>query len=352
MTTTTFEKPEVKQRLPFYNFDKLRSYNGTWNFCIGGRGLGKTYGMKKKVIRDAIKHGKEFIYLRRYTKELSSRHTFMADLIAQGEFADYDFKLAGDQLQFSHERARGDKGRVWKTAGYFMALSTAQSKKSVAYPLVHTIIFDEFIIEKGMIHYIPDEATAMLNFYSTVDRYEDRVKVFFLANSVTIDNPYFIQYNIEPKIDEEWIVSNDNFIVCHFPDSDDFKSEVYKTKFGRFIAETDYADYAVGNGFKDNNDNLILLKESEALYLFTLETRKGYFSVWRDYEKGQYHIQQRRPKVETVFTLIAENMRDEKRLLFRNDKLLQGLRQSFTAHQVYFDKPKTRIALIEIFKQG
>ena len=33
----------------FYSFDKVYSYNAVYNFIPGGRGIGKTYGAKKKA---------------------------------------------------------------------------------------------------------------------------------------------------------------------------------------------------------------------------------------------------------------------------------------------------------------
>lgn len=343
---------KTKERLPFYNFNKVLSYNGVLNFIIGGRGLGKTFGAKEKAVKDAIYKGKEFIYLRRYHKELQkAKATFMADLEAKGRFPNHDFRAQANTLEFCHKSTREDKKRPWKVAGYFQALSTTQGEKSTAYPYVTTIIFDEFIIEKGMIRYIPDEATALINFYNTVDRYEDRTKVLFLANSVSIDNPYFIEYGIEPKAEDEFIVLFDGFIVCHFPDSEEFKDEVYKTRFGKFIAETDYADYAVGNGFKDNHENLLAIKGSDALYAFSLETRKGIFSIWKDYTSREWYIQERRPKTETLFTVVPENMKEGKQLLFKNDVLLTNLRHSFKQGKINFDKAKSRNVFIEIFRQ-
>lgn len=337
----------------FYNFDKLYSFNGTYNFLVGGRGLGKTYGAKVKAIKAGMEKGQEFIYLRRYKDELkTAKETFFADIA--GEFPDYDFRHDRHHAQYSHIKLRDEKKRPWITIGYFIALSTAQSQKSVAFPKVKTIIFDEFIIEKGMTQYLPNEAEAFTNFYSTVNRTRDEKEItraFFLANSVSISNPYFIKYGIEPQAEQEWIKKFDGFIVCHFADSAEFKAEVYKTKFGKFIhdSDPDYAEYAVGNNFKDNHNNLLARKLPDAGYVFSLETKSGIFSVWRDWNKNKWYVQESRPKQETVYTLLPEKMAEGKLLLFYSDKQLQVLRAGFKAECVYFDKAKTRNAFIQIF---
>jgi Podovirus DNA encapsidation protein (Gp16). len=342
----------VKKGLAYYNFDKIYSMNGSYNFLIGARGLGKTYGKKVKDIKAAITKGDEFIYLRRYKEELATaKRSFFADILE--EFPDYDFRAEGNTAQYSHIRLRDEKKRPWIKMGYFMALSTAQSQKSVSFPKVKSIIFDEFIIEKGMTHYLPSEAEAFTNFFNTVDRSKDKTRAWFLANSATIENPYFLKYDIEPKAEQEWIKKFDGFIVCHFADSEEFKKGVYETKFGKFIAESDpsYAAYAVGNEFRDNNGNLVKIKSAEARYMFSLETVSGIFSVWIDWDTREYYIQAKRPKVELLFTLCPEKMATGKKLLFNNDRQIVMLRSSFKSERVFFDKPQSRQAFLKIFSR-
>lgn len=342
----------AKPRMNFYNYDKIYSYNASWNFICGARGVGKTFGAKHKAVKSAIKDGAQFIYLRRYKDELKkTKDSFFADLIAENSFPDWDFQVIGYLAQMAPSSTRDEKKRKWVTIGYFIALSTGQSVKGVSYPLVRTIIFDEFIIEKGMVQYLPDESTVFTNFYSTVDRYKDKTRVFFLANSVSIMNPYFIKYGIKPDETGEYQQYADNFIVCHFADSKDFQNDVYRTRFGKFIHGTDYADYAVGSEFKDNHDGLIGGKTADAKYMYTLETRAGSFSVWLDYSESCYYIQDKRPKNEHVMTLLADQLGEGKTLLFTSDRLIQDLRTAFKNGRAYFDSPQGRNAFIEIFRR-
>ena len=334
---------------PYYRFDRLLSYNGTYNFLVGSRGEGKTYGAKERAIKKFLKDGEQFIYLRRYKTELRSRSTFFADIARK--FPNWDFRIVGMLAQCAPVATRDEKKREWRTMGYFVALSTSQANKSIAYPLVTTIIFDEFIIEKGSLHYIPDESNVFNNFYSTVDRYQDKTRVFFLANSVSIMNPYFLAYDIRPDESNEFIVRFDGFVVCHFTNAESFQSSVYETKFGRFIKGTEYADYAVGNTFSDNNENLLLLKDSKSKYIFSLETKNGKFSVWNNAFTGEYFIQERIPNGGVLFTLEAERMSEDKIYITFNDRPLQHLRTAFRNAKVMFDKPATRNTFVEIFKR-
>lgn len=337
---------------PYYNFDKLYSFNGTFNFLAGGRGIGKTYGAKRKALKAALssKGEQQFIYLRRYKTELATaRATFLADIVH--EFPGYDFRINGSVMEASPSEDRADKkDRQWITLGYFMALSTAQNQKSVAFPKVRTIIFDEFIIEKGAIHYLPEEVTIFTNFYSTVDRYQDKTKVFFLANSVSIMNPYFLEYGIIPEVGKDFVTKADGFIVCHFPDSKDFQNSVYETRFGKFIKDSEYAEYAVGNEFSDNTDVLLSIKDYKARYMFTLECKGGTFSIWHSLQNNEYFIQSKVPKDQEIYTLVPERMAPNKILISTKDRPLAYLRTAFRAAKISFDNPTTRNTFTEIFK--
>ena len=337
-------------RHPYYNYDKLYSYNGVYNFLVGGRGLGKTYGAKKKAIKAAIEKDDEFIYLRRYKSELiASKNTFFADI--KHEFPLWEFKTNGSVALGTKDLNLSPKEKQWKILGYFVSLSTAQTQKSVAFPKVKLIIFDEFIIETGLIHYLRNEATIFTNFYSTVDRYTDKTKVLFLANSVSIMNPYFIEYEIRPDQESEFYTSHKGFIVCHFPSSKDFQKSVYNTIFGKFIQDTEYSRYAVANQFTDNHNALLGDKDPKMRYVFTVECQSNTFSVWQNYDTDNYFVQTKRPKVEFLLTLVPSKHASDKILITYNDRVLQSLRTAFRQARVTFDKPGTRNTFAEIFKR-
>jgi len=338
-----------KEVLPYYNYDKVYSYNATFMYIIGARGLGKTYGAKHRVIRNFIKNGEQFIYLRRYSTELRGRGTFFEDLADQ--FPEHDFRVEGSTAQVCSMDTRGKKHRDWQIMGYFVALSTAQAQKSIAYPQVTTIIFDEFIIEKGSLHYLPNEAKAFNDFYSTVDRWKDKTRALFLANAVSIMNPYFLEYDIKPESDTEVITKANGFIVAHFPDSQEFSTGVYKTKFGQFIEGSEYASYSVGSNFHDNSGRMLGGKPSRAYYYCSIETLRGTFSVWVDMVGPFYFIQEKRPKQEMLYTFVPETMESGKFLITYSDKIMQYLRSSFRGGKVWFDTPKARNAFTEIFRR-
>ena len=170
----------------YYNYNKILSYNAMLNFLIGERGVGKTYGASKFVINQFLKKNEEFAYIRRYKPELSlAVPKFFSALINNNEFPDNHLYNKGNTFYCNE-----------KPCGYAMKLSTAQDLKSSNYNNVKNIIFDEFIIEEGQKKlYLKNEVFIFLNLIETIARLRD-VRIFLLANAVTITNPYFLYFDI------------------------------------------------------------------------------------------------------------------------------------------------------------
>lgn len=335
-----------------YNFDKISSYDAMFNGIVGARGVGKSFGKKVDAVNKFLKKGEQFIYLRRHDKELkTAKKMFFADFAYK--FPRFDMRVVGDEAQIASKKTRElGKDRIWDVMGYFKALSVAQSEKSSPYPLVTQIIFDEFILEPGLIHYIPDEVTVLTNFYNSIDRYEDRVKLWMLANSVSIANPYFIAWGIYPDKEGEFVTRDNGFICFHFPDSSQYQSEVMKSRFGQFIANTEYAKYAVGNQFADNHDNLVGAKHPDSKYKFTIQSKTGSISIWRYAADNVYFVQRKLPKNQYIIVSEPSLMKEGVILLDYKDKNLSYLRAAYKGARVIFDHQTTReIFLNEFYRR-
>lgn len=325
----------------YYSFDRIRSYGARYLMTVGSRGTGKTYGAKKIAIKNALEKGEQFIYLRRHKVEQKGRFTFFDDIAH--EFPGYEFAVHGNEAVM---RIEGDK--KWQIIGYFSVLSISQAQKSVAYPAVTTIIFDEFIIENPQIRYLADEVRVFNNFYLTVDRYKDKTTVFMLSNSASIMNPYMLQWDIRPSA--EFVKAGDGFIVCHFADDSQFKNDVAQTRFGKFVLSTDeeYANYAIENKFKDNHGQFLGKKTGKADYYCTIRTEAGCFSVWTDLPF--FAVQEYRPKKEVIYCISHKSMQEGDIYVKPNDRIMQMLRNAWRRGRMVFDTPKSRNIFTEIFK--
>lgn len=335
----------------YYDFGPVLSKNGVFTFVPGGRGIGKTYGAKRLAIKDFIRKGEMFIYVRRYRDELKiSAKTFFADI--EHEFPDWDFQIKGREAQMASVASRGDKKREWSTMGFFIALSVTQQVKSTAFPRVTKIIFDEFIAETSVPGYLPNEYVHFLNFYNTVARRRENVRVLFLANAVSMMNPYFIALKIEPDKMGEFTRLFKGFVVIHLPESDKYKNAVYATRFGQFIQGSEYADYAVENAFADATNELVSDKPANARHEYNLMTKGGEFSVWFDRASSDYYILDKLPRDSKLnLTLEMSKMTENRVGVNFNDPLMSDLRTHFRRAKVYFKSPAARNAFAQVFNR-
>lgn len=258
----------------YWDINKSKSYNCLFNFIVGARGVGKTYGCKEEVIKNYIKRGEQFVYLRRYKEELKKVKKFFDDIADQYE----DLQLKVDPPYFKCN------GEMMGTA---MALSTAKVEKSVPFPRVSTIIFDEFILDKGYHHYLPDEVTNFLEAYSTIARDRD-VKVYFLSNALTMTNPYFLYFDISPPYGKDIKAQND--ILIEVVRDDEYSDHMKKTRFAKIIEGTPYADYAIDNSFLRDDRNFVEKKSEKARYVFGMVYKGVTYGVWIDYTKGLEYV--------------------------------------------------------------
>lgn len=318
----------------YYSLDRLLSYGAMFNIAVGARGLGKTYACKKRAIRRALEAGEEFVYLRRFQTELKHVSTFFNDI--RGEFPEWELSVDGRKAK---ARPVGSSGE-WTTIGYFLALTAGATLKSVSYPNVRTLIFDEFIIEEGTRRYLPAEVDTFLDLYSTIDRNNDRVKVFMLSNAVRCVNPYFIEWRIQTG--KTFQRRGGGYLVCELIDNEAFAGEVSRTRFGKFIKETspEYASYAIDNLFSDDTEDLLGRKPPEARLIATLRTRTGEVSLWHD--DMMWYVQRKLPRDCNVRLAYKVRARDGERVQTKGEGYMAILVHAIKNGRVRFDSIESR----------
>ena len=282
----------------FWDIGRTLTHNMLFNIIVGNRGGGKSYGAKKRAIENFIKKKEQFGYIRRYKDDLKKpMEQFFKDIT--WEFPDYEFKVESDRFMIRLKPA--DEKEKWTekdVAGYGFVLSTANNKKSISYPDITTLIFDEFLIEKGNQHYLTNEPEKLLNLYETVARPgtgHPRVVLFMLANAISITNPYFLYWGLRmpKKVDK-----NGKYIWKH-PSRpilvEDVRNEAFidkkkNTEFGQLVAGTTYAEYSIENKFLLDDDSFLEKKTGKARYYFTFIYKDRTFGVWADFSEGKMWV--------------------------------------------------------------
>lgn len=327
--------------MAWYNFDRINSYNSFFHFVLTNRGFGKSYGAKKRCIDRFLKYGEQFIYVRRYKTELKKIYKYFEDI--QDQYKGHEFQVKGRTFYIDG-----------KVCGYAIPLSTSLIEKSNPYPKVCTIIYDEFIIDKGHLRYLENEVEVMLELVSTICRTRDNVRVYFLANNVSEVNPYFTYFNI--KLPEGNIIKtfNEGTIVVEKNTDDVFMEQMKATKFGRLVKGTKYGDYSIENkSLRDSDTFIEKLPLKNCTPLSNIIYNGQRVQVWLDRKNNFYYINQK--IVFDTETLTLESV-DHSENSILNAKtirfsILDDIIKSFQVGLVRFESQQVKHIMYDIFKK-
>ena len=331
----------------YYNLHSILTRNATWNFIIGARGLGKTFSAKRYGIKEYLKNGHEFIYLRRTDVEQHRKETFFKDI--QEYFPHVEFRINGSKGEI-HKTEWAEKD--WRTCCYFVALSQAGGLKSVAYPKVHLIIFDEIFPDNQ--RYLQNEVNSFSEFYNTVDRWQDRTRVLFLSNAVQKANPYFAKYRLDigqqQTKQQQYRLYCDGFICLELADYGGFSAKVARSKFGAFLEhyDTDYADYAIRNQFRDDSDTLICPIPENASLSYVLDTADyARFGIWITLDgKGNVaqYVSRRIPNKHDrpTYTLDPTHVDEKTWYVKKTDDVIRRLTTAYRVGRLRFDSTQVK----------
>ena len=279
----------------FWDIDRTLTHSDALFFVIvGNRGGGKSYGAKKRAIKNFINKHEQFGYIRRTKDDLKdSIKEFFKDIIKNKEFPEYEFKVDGNKLYY---------------------------KKSIPYPNITMMIYDEFLLDdqSSQQRYMKNEPRALLNLYETVARPatdHPRVVLFMLANSTSINNPYFLFFGLKmPDLDHP---DKNGKYIWHHPTrpiivenvvNQKFIDAKKSTEFYGIIAGTGYDEYSLDNKFINDDDTFVEKRVSTAKPYFTFIYKNKRFGVWLSMIEGLMWVsEQYDPNYPIVYSLTMKD---------------------------------------------
>ena len=187
----------------YYDLRNILKTDCTYNIIIGERSNGKTYACLKYGVEKYFKTGEQFAIVRRWQTDIRGNRAseMFSSLIKNGEIK----KLSKGEYEGIHYWAGkffpcnyDDRGKAIyndnEVIAYPFSLSDTEHNKSISYPNITTIIFDEFITRQV---YLPDEFILFMNTISTIVRERTNVKIFMLGNTVDKYCPYFKEMGLK-----------------------------------------------------------------------------------------------------------------------------------------------------------
>lgn len=162
--------------------------------ALGGRGIGKTYG----VLKEFVERGIFFMYMRRQDKQIEAALTDVFNPFHELNTKEgYDIMTARvnrNVIGFFHsEEKNGKRVPVGSPIGIGAALSVFANIRGISGDKITHILFDEIIPEKTE-RPIRAEDSAILNAYESISRNRELdgkppLKLIMLTNSNQISSP-------------------------------------------------------------------------------------------------------------------------------------------------------------------
>ena len=189
--------------MKYYNLTKILEHKAKYNIIFGMRSNGKTYACLRHGIERYWKDGSTMAYIRRYREDFVGKRgdQLFASLTENGVIAEIT-NNKWDRVIYRARRwylARWDeeRGEIVRQEDPFcfgFSLTEMEHDKSVSYPTIRTIIYDEFITRQ---YYLNDEFVLFLNVLSTIVRERADATIFMLGNTVNKYCPYFKEMGLK-----------------------------------------------------------------------------------------------------------------------------------------------------------
>lgn len=181
----------------YYSSKKLRKVDCDYYIIIGKRSNGKSFDIKSLCLKEAYEGLGSFVYLRRWSHERTAAKTeqYFKDsaLFEKSGIENYsEVQCYTDKIFLGNINEKGQKTKEL-LVGYSLALSNDTHYKSLAFPNIKNIIFEEFITDSGYLG--REEPTIFSSVLSTVAR-DKKVTVYMIGNTINRFCPYFSEWGI------------------------------------------------------------------------------------------------------------------------------------------------------------
>lgn len=315
----------------YLNIEGLLSRPFVFNFFVGGRGTGKTYG----VLEYILKYRKKAFMIRRTQAQ--------AEIVSRKEFN--PFRPIDSEITVQAESKYHSafyKGE--DCIGYIAGLSTFAKIRGFDASDIEIMFYDEFIPELHEVK-LKHEDAALLNAYETVNRNRELnglppVKLVCAANSNRIDNIILQRFGLLRPLQkmmktgrEIWTDPDRSIQLVYLSDSP-ISAKKKETALYHAVGKGDFADMSIGNRFAELPEHIVSRPLSEYRILFKVGDLGVYVS-----RSGEMRLYVR-PTKETASRTYGTTEQEKKRLRAENPFLMQWVisgRFEFESLDVYTD---------------
>ena len=264
----------------------------TFNFIIGARGVGKTFGFLDVAQADGI----PFMLMRRQQSQ--------TDIINRPDFSPFKAICEKRHINIITESAGKYSARFIKddqVIGYTCALSTISNMRGFDASDVKLLLYDEFVPE---VHDRPikEEGKAFLNAIETIGRNreldnEKPLQVVCMANAFNIANPIFLELGLVGVAErmklkgQEIYINRERSLSIIMPKSDKIIGRKKHTALYKLTDQSSFTDMALKNDFIYNpSDNV----EPQVIKEFKPMVTVGEITIYKHKSQRLYYVSEHR----------------------------------------------------------
>ena len=182
----------------FWIKDNLDATGANYRMAFSQRGPGKSYQTKCEAIDRWLETGKQFGLIRRLDNQLtidkvSEYWTDMTEYFtehAKAVFPNFESFVivprTGKWTVYGMEEGTSKKEPLG-VIGYYFAVNCSERYKSVSYPDIDFVIYEEFMSESHS--YLPNEFDKLMSIISTIKRRRTDFVIYMLGNTVDMNCP-------------------------------------------------------------------------------------------------------------------------------------------------------------------
>ena len=170
-------------------------------FVYSGRNRGKSFEISSQAIADAWYNKRQFGYIRRNDATNYEIEQYFADkslFIKDMTNGVYEGITRDKGKLYFYKYVEDEKGNIKRITsdtpcGFFFALSRQSSYKSLQFPELYTLIYEEVLTDGT---YLSSEPEKLMNLYSTCKRSKTGFRMWLISNTISVVNPYSAAWGI------------------------------------------------------------------------------------------------------------------------------------------------------------
>lgn len=265
------------KKFKYVSTDKIKKILNDTDYLIllGERSNGKSYACKSLAFQECYDNNKKLIILKRFDLECKDSMivNYFNDVpiqeITRGKYTCID--VFRKEIYLSNVDEKTNKVKHGLKIGYVQSLSSDSHYKSLSFPDVEFILFEEFVATDNQ--YLFNECNRLQNHVSTIFR-QRKGKILLIGNTISRICPYYNEWELSHIKEQKqgsidiYNIENENGdntrISVYLTDSLNFNSGLFFGNVGKSITG---GAYEVKN-YPHLNESINHFK---LLYQFVLE---------------------------------------------------------------------------------